>query len=447
VNRPDGTAVGFAYDAAGRLTAVTHTLGSVSYSYDGAGRPASLATNDGQSRTFSYDGFLLLSETVAGAAPGALGRSYDADFRLASESVNGVTTSFSYDADGLLTQAGALAIARDAASGAVSGTSLGSSSDAYSYDAFGALATYSATFAGAELFAERLERDRAGRIVKQELTVAGQTTVMAYGYDLRGRLAELYRNGVLESGYEYDANGNRTAKTTPTGTTTGSYDAQDRLLSYGAHTYTYAPGGELQTKTGPEGTTSYTYDALGNLRRVVLPIGKTIEYVIDASNRRIGKKVDGVLVQGFLYRNHLKPIAELDGAGVAVSRFIYGTNPLVPDYIEKGGQQYRIIADHLGSVRLVVDVASGAVAQRIDYDDFGKVMLDTNSGFQPFGFAGGLRDTSTGLTRFGARDYDAHNGRWSAKDPIGFAAPGHARRRATGGGAVPRVALDPRPWG
>jgi len=47
-------------------------------------------------------------------------------------------------------------------------------------------------------------------------------------------------------------------------------------------------------------------------------------------------------------------------------------------------------------------------------------MLDTNPGFQPFGFAGGLYDPQTGLVRFGVRDYDPETGRWTAKDPIGF---------------------------
>ncbi len=81
---------------------------------------------------------------------------------------------------------------------------------------------------------------------------------------------------------------------------------------------------------------------------------------------------------------------------------------------------YRIVSDHLGSPRLVIDVTSGAVMQRMDYDEFGNVILDTNPGFQPFGFAGGIYDRDTGLTRHGARDYDPETGRWTSKDPIKF---------------------------
>jgi len=60
------------------------------------------------------------------------------------------------------------------------------------------------------------------------------------------------------------------------------------------------------------------------------------------------------------------------------------------------------------------------VIQQLNYDVWGKVIQDSNPGFQPFGYAGGLYDCDTGLVRFGARDYDAETGRWTAKDPIGF---------------------------
>jgi RHS repeat-associated protein len=205
---------------------------------------------------------------------------------------------------------------------------------------------------------------------------------------------------------------------------TGTYDAQDRLLAYGdaTYTYTYTANGELQAKTTLTGTTTYVYDVVGNLLAVTLPNGTSIDYVVDGRNRRIGKKVNGTLVQGFLYRDQLKPVAELDGTGAVVARFVYGSSPLVPDYLVKAGTTYRIVSDHLGSPRLVVDTTSGAVVQRLDFDEFGQVALDTNPGFQPFGFAGGLYDRQTRLTRFGARDYDAETGRWTAKDAMLFTA-------------------------
>ena len=193
-------------------------------------------------------------------------------------------------------------------------------------------------------------------------------------------------------------------------------------MSYGNFTYSYTPNGELKSKTDTSSsqTTQYTYDVFGNLLKVILPDGKVIDYIIDGNDRRIGKKVNGALVQGFLYEDALSPVAELDASNNIVSRFVYGTKINVPDYMEKGGKTYRLVTDHLGSVRMVVDTSDGSIAQRIDYDEFGRILNDTNPGFQPFGFAGGIYDSSTSLTRFGARDYDAYTGRWTAKDPIGF---------------------------
>jgi len=80
--------------------------------------------------------------------------------------------------------------------------------------------------------------------------------------------------------------------------------------------------------------------------------GIAADYVMDGLNRRIGRKVNGVLVQGLVYQDGQRVAAELDGQGRVLSRFVYAERPNVPEYMDKGGQTYRLLTDHLGSVRL-----------------------------------------------------------------------------------------------
>ena len=182
----------------------------------------------------------------------------------------------------------------------------------------------------------------------------------------------------------------------------------------------FGANGELQTKTDASGATEYTYDSFGNLRNVTPPTGAAIDYVIDGMNRRVGRKVGGTLVQGLLYQNQLNAVAELDGAGNLVAQYTYGTKPNVPDLKTDDTGSYRILSDHLGSPRLVVNTANGTVIERMDFDEWGNVTADASPATTPFGFAGGLYEVTTGLTRFGARDYQASSGRWTSKDPIRF---------------------------
>ena len=128
--------------------------------------------------------------------------------------------------------------------------------------------------------------------------------------------------------------------------------------------------------------------------------------------------MNGALVEGFLYDGQLRPVAWLDGTGAVKATFVYGLHVNVPEYMTT--PTFRFVHDHLGSPRLVVNTTSGAVVQRMDYDSFGNVRADTDPGWQPFGFAGGLYDRDTELVRFGARDYDPSVGRWTNKDPITF---------------------------
>ncbi|MBT3022617.1 MAG: hypothetical protein KUF77_01450 [Candidatus Thiodiazotropha sp. (ex Lucina aurantia)] len=270
---------------------------------------------------------------------------------------------------------------------------------------------------GGELFGVSYTRDKLGRITEKIEIIEGLSTTYVYGYDLAGRLETIAENGVEIARYEYDSNGNRTHVD---GTLVATYDEQDRLLTYGDATYSYTANGDLTQKTENGVATHYTYDVLGNLMQVRMPGDIVIEYIIDGRSRRIGKKVNNEVVQAFIYKDILNPIAELDGNNNIISRFIYGTKVNIPEYMVKEGITYRIISNHIGSPMLVVNVLTGEVVQRMDYDAWGNVIHDSNPGFQPFGFAGGIYDQHTGIIRFGTRDYDPTTGRWTSKDPIRF---------------------------
>ncbi|MEO6421699.1 MAG: RHS repeat-associated core domain-containing protein, partial [Candidatus Nitrotoga sp.] len=422
ITRPDGNIIDIAYDTGGRPTSLGIARGLFNYSYNATTSQLTGVTSPGElGLTYSYDGTLPTGVTWSGAVTGATAYTYNNLLLASTESVNAANTvSFNYDADGLLKTAGNLALTRNTQNGLLTGSTLGNVTDSMTYNTLAELTNYSANYTTTGIYNVAYSHDAVSRITQKVETISGTPVTYGYSYDNAGRLSAVTKDTNPLSTYSYDSNGNRTASTRLNGTVSASYDAQDRLTSYGSNTYSYTANGELLSKTVGAQTTSYQYDAIGNLLNVTLPDGTAIDYLIDGENRRIGKKVNGTLVQAFLYQGRLRPVAELNSANAIVSRFVYATHINVPDYIIKAGVTYRIIADNLGSPRLVMNTSTGVVVQRIDYDEFGNVIADSNPGFQPFGFAGGLYDRNTRLVRFGARDYDAEVGRWTAKDPILF---------------------------
>lgn len=421
VIRPGGQNFDFDYDEAGRPSSVVFPGGARSYSYDTlTGKLRTVTAPDGVLE-LTYDGLLLAASTWSGEVTGVVERTYNEDFEISSETINGGhAVAYQYDLDGLLVKAGDLSFSLDARNGALTGSSIGQITTSWAKNPFGEPEETVARYGASLMYSAAYTRDKLGRIVRKIETIGGVPETFDYAYDEAGRLRGVSRNGAVISEYTYDANSNRTSYQSAGGSIVANYDEQDRLLEYGSTSFTYTDNGELAGKTANGQTITYGYDAFGNLRSVSMPGGIELEYVIGPRNRLLGKKVNGVLVADFLYRDRLNPIAQTDGNGNVVARFVYGVLPFTPAYFEKGGRTYRIIADHLGSVRLVVDVESGEIAQRMDYDEFGRVIFDSNPGFQPFGYIGGIYDSHTRLLRLGRRDYDAEVGRWTAKDSSRF---------------------------
>ncbi|MFZ1082883.1 MAG: RHS repeat protein, partial [Candidatus Kryptoniota bacterium] len=282
---------------------------------------------------------------------GSLGVTYDNNFNVISQTINGGNKiSFGYDNDGLLTTVGnpangaSMTLSYNSQNGLLTGTTLGNVTTSQTYSTFGELSSYTANYSSSPIFQTSYVRDSLGRITTLNETIQGVSKSMQYSYDPVGRLEKVWRNDTLVSQYVYDANGNRVAHITPTSVDSGTYDAQDRMLSYGGTQYIYTRNGDLQTKIAPNGTggtdtTNYSYDALGNLMTVNLPTGDRIDYIIDGQNRRIAKMVNGQIVDRWIYSGQLSPIAELDSAGNIIAQFVGG-------YMIKGGNTYRLITDH-----------------------------------------------------------------------------------------------------
>jgi YD repeat-containing protein len=369
--KPDGTVISNAYDVAGRLMAVTaaraNTSDSVAYAYDDAGRLGSVS-RDGSIVQYGYDCFLRTDETTPN---GVLAWEYDDDFRITGLSLDGVPcAAYAYDDDGALSQAGDLTLTRDLATGFLTANALGNVTDARLFNGFGEVSSYTAAVSDVSDYNAAYTRDALGRLATQTETIGGAITEKAYTYDLRGRLTSVTTDGSVTESYAYDLNGNRTNSLNGVAV----YDAQDRLLTSGSAVFAYDLNGSQTNKTVGGQSTAYSYDLFGQLSAVTLPDGRVVSYDLDALSRVIAKRINGVVTQGWIYKDGLNPIAETDAAGNIVSLFVYGTSALSPDYMIRDGVTYRLIPDVQGSVRLVVNADTGAIVLRLDYDSFGRAV-------------------------------------------------------------------------
>jgi RHS repeat-associated protein len=73
--------------------------------------------------------------------------------------------------------------------------------------------------------------------------------------------------------------------------------------------------------------------------------------------------------------------------------------------------------DGLGSIVGLTD-SNGTLVSTYQYDPYGNLTSSTGSVANPWRFAGGYFDSSTGLYKYGTRYYDSAIGRWSQQDPV-----------------------------
>jgi len=239
-----------------------------------------------------------------------------------------------------------------------------------------------------------------------------------YTYDDQGKLT-LEAGPYATIAYGYDNVGNRLTRTVtgstsallPNGTTTDTYDLNDRIATVnGSVTHTYDLDGNETTVNGQaagydfenhlvglgSAATAYVYDADGN-RVSVSSAGTTTSYVVDTS------------------LPYASVIEEYAGTSTAPSaRYDYGDDLIRMD---RGSGVYYYLYDGLGSTRQLVNT-SGTVTDSYGYSAFGEMASHTGNTVNPFLFNAQQFDGASGDYYLRARYYDQSNGRLLGQDPF-----------------------------
>ena len=388
----------------------------------------------GVGNLLTYEGSLHKSDTwmdlTAATQIASIENTFDNNFWVTSQTIKGVFTSSpsilnsSYDNDGLITDVNGADYTYRTADSLLDKVELGLLDEIYQYNNFGEEISKETIYGATTFYDIDYTRDDLGRIKTKTVDDGVNKNTHEFIYNVSGRLEEVKKDTVTISTYVYDDNNNRTGGSINGVATSATYDNQDRLLTYNNLTFSYNDNGERtgRTNTLLTQTTSYEYSDLGELTKITLPNLDEIEYAYDGLGRRVGRSYNGIATDFFVYDGNLRIVADLDlSTGGVKSRYIYVSQSHSPDIMVRGAEAYKFIKDHLGSIKFVLKVSDGSIAQSLAYDEFGKVLSDSNPGFQPFGFAGGIYDYQANLTKFGVRDYDAETGSWTSKDPIKFA--------------------------
>ncbi|MGA6160137.1 RHS repeat-associated core domain-containing protein [Stenotrophomonas sp. NPDC087984] len=342
VTNPQGLTWTYTYDPAGRLTTETDFNGrTLAYTHDAAGDLLTRTNGAGETLHFTRDALGRTTEqrdeagartTYAYDAQGALTRAANPDVELSlerdvlgrvlSETVNGRTTRYAYDAVGRRTErttpSGLTSAWTYDAAGRPTCLGNGSGTLSFTYDAAGreterrigdAVSLTQTWDRTDRLTMQTIAEGRdseANRILQHRsyayradgyLTEIRELTSGTRRFDLDpvGRVTGVHAHGWTET-YAYDPAGNLTHATAPAHTSPGDRELSGTIIHRaGRATYEHDTQGRLTRRTrkllnGQTRTWTYTWNAEDRLTDATTPDGDHWHYTYDPLGRRISKQ-------------------------------------------------------------------------------------------------------------------------------------------------------------
>ncbi|MFJ7775342.1 putative T7SS-secreted protein [Streptomyces yangpuensis] len=466
----DGRTISYARDVAGRLTARTDAAGQVvSYERDLLDNVVSKDV-DGCVTTFEYDLFDQVTHAVGPDATLTVLR--DSHGRLRSETVNGSTVRYEYDALGRrvtrITPSGVVSRWRYDAAGRrvslmTSERTIGFEHDAAGHetarhvgesltlvsevDAMGRLTSHQVTSRGRGIQRRDYSYRADGNLVA---LVDQESGTKRFDLDVVGRVTAVHASNWTER-YAYDEAGNQTeahwprAHATPEATGRRSYTGT-ALVEAGTVRYAHDELGRVVVRrkkrvSRKPDTWHYTWDAEDRLSRVTTPDGTVWRYLYDPLGRRIAKQRladdgstvaeqttftwDGsVLCEQIASAPHLPhPVATTwDHSGM---RPLAQTERLLTaddaqDVVDE--RFFALVTDLVGTPGELID-ESGRVVWRSRSTLWGTTTWHSSStAYTPLRFPGQYFDPESGLHYNYFRHYDPEAARYLTTDPIGLVA-------------------------
>ena len=179
---------------------------------------------------------------------------------------------------------------------------------------------------------------------------------------------------------------------------TQTYDTNGNLTNDGTNAFTYNTENLLLTATIGGNVQTYSYDPLGRRTQKVLtgPFAGTTSFLHDGNQE----------------------IAEYDGAGALLRRYVYGPGIDEPiATIDAAGTRSYHHQDGLGSVIALSNGTTGAVTASFAHGPYGETPNATGTAYR---YTGRRIDPETGLYYYRARYYSPNLGRFMQTDPIGY---------------------------